>query len=259
MTMQATETAPIQKSVIVPLPVEKAFRLFTDAIDTWWPFDTHSIGGEKVDTAILEKEEGGRLFERHADGTEHDWGLVTAWDPPNRLALDWRVSPNTYGTEVEVRFTPEGEDTRVELEHRGWEQCGPGSRESYDGGWSHVLGRFVEAALGARRRRAATSSWPSCSAIEGGVRPSSVAALGSAPCASRSRAISASPSWAAAWRALKLPVCRAFGSAPASSSMRTISGDFAAAALCNGVTFPKVGETACTSAPRSSRSRTASG
>jgi uncharacterized protein YndB with AHSA1/START domain len=146
MTMQATETAPIQKTVLVPLPVEKAFLLFTDGIDSWWPFDSHSIGGEQVETAVLEPVEGGRLYERHADGTEHDWGEVTAWDPPNRFALDWRVTPNVIGTEVEVRFTPESDGTRVELEHRGWEHCGPGSRESYSSGWEYVLGRFTEAA-----------------------------------------------------------------------------------------------------------------
>lgn len=146
MTMQATETAPIQKTVLVPLPVEKAFLLFTDGLDSWWPLETHSTGGEKVETAVLEAREGGRLYERHTDGTEHDWGAVIAWEPPNRFALDWRVSPNVRGTEVEVRFTPEDAGTRVELEHRGWERCGPGSRGNYAGGWEHVLGKFAEAA-----------------------------------------------------------------------------------------------------------------
>jgi uncharacterized protein YndB with AHSA1/START domain len=146
MTMQATETAPIEKTVIVPLPVEKAFHLFTGAMDAWWPFETHSTGGEKVETAIIEGREGGRWYERHTDGSEHDWGTVRAWDPPNRFAVDWHVSPNVIGSEVEVRFTPEDGSTRVELEHRGWEKCGPGSRASYSSGWDYVLGRFVEAA-----------------------------------------------------------------------------------------------------------------
>jgi uncharacterized protein YndB with AHSA1/START domain len=146
MTMQATETAPIQKTVLVPLPVEKAFLLFTDGIDSWWPFDTHSIGGEKVETAVLEAREGGRWYERTADGTEHDWGTVTAWDPPSRFAVDWHVSPNVIGSELEVRFVREGDETRVELEHRRWEQCAPGTRENYDAGWDFVLGKLVAAA-----------------------------------------------------------------------------------------------------------------
>ena len=146
MTMQATETAPIHKTVLVPLPVEKAFTLFTDGMDTWWPFASHSIGGEKVETAIVEPVEGGRWYERLADGTEHDWGTVTAWDPPTRFAVDWSVSENVVGTELELTFTPEGDNTRVELEHRRWEGCAPGSRANYSEGWDFVLGRFVGAA-----------------------------------------------------------------------------------------------------------------
>jgi uncharacterized protein YndB with AHSA1/START domain len=146
MTMQATETAPIEKTVLVPLPVEKTFLLFTDGIDAWWPFATHSLGGERVQTAVIEPEEGGRWYERQADGTEHDWGTVTAWEPPRRFAVDWHVSPDVAGSELEVRFESEGDATRVELEHRGWERCAPGSRASYDGGWDFVLGRLVAAA-----------------------------------------------------------------------------------------------------------------
>lgn len=145
MTSQATETEAIRKTVNVALPVEKAFRLFTDGIGTWWPFATHSLGGEAVEAAVFDVE-AKRLYERAADGTEHDWGDILAWEPPNRFLLGWRVNPARPDTEVEVRFEPEGTGTRVELEHRGWEKCGPGERSSYDGGWEHVLGKFVEAA-----------------------------------------------------------------------------------------------------------------
>ncbi len=145
MTSQATETEAIRKTVNVALPVEKAFRLFTDGIGTWWPFATHSIGGEAVEAAVFDVE-AKRLYERADDGTEHDWGDILAWEPPNRFLLGWRVNPARPGTEVEVRFEPEGTGTRVELEHRGWEKCGPGERSSYDGGWEHVLGKFAEAA-----------------------------------------------------------------------------------------------------------------
>ena len=92
MTMQATETEAIRKSVIVPLPVEKAFRLFTDGASSWWPLASHSIGGDEVESVTFDPERK-LVYERHADGTEHDWGDITAWDPPNRFALDWRVNP----------------------------------------------------------------------------------------------------------------------------------------------------------------------
>ena len=42
-----------------------------------------------------------------------------------------------------MRFAADGDATRVELEHRGWEK--PEDRTSYDEGWEVVLGKLVEA------------------------------------------------------------------------------------------------------------------
>jgi uncharacterized protein YndB with AHSA1/START domain len=145
MTMQATDTEAIRKSVTVPLPVEKAFRLFTDGASSWWPLESHSIGGEDVERVTFDPE-GKRVYERLTDGTEHDWADIDAWEPPNRFLLTWRVNPEKIGTEVEVRFSADGDETRVDLEHRGWEKCEPGERASYDGGWDFVLGKYVGAA-----------------------------------------------------------------------------------------------------------------
>jgi uncharacterized protein YndB with AHSA1/START domain len=145
VTTQAVDVRPINKTVVVPLPVEKAFQLFTDGIGTWWPFESHSIEGDKVENAVFDTE-AGRLYERTADGTTHDWGLITAWEPPHRFELDWVVNPERRGSVVEVRFAAEGEGTRVDLEHRGWEHSGPEERTGYDGGWEYVLGKFVGSA-----------------------------------------------------------------------------------------------------------------
>jgi hypothetical protein len=43
---------------------------------------------------------------------------------------------------VEVRFSPEGPGTRVELEHRGFGATDP--RDRYASGWDVVLAPFVE-------------------------------------------------------------------------------------------------------------------
>jgi hypothetical protein len=48
-----------------------------------------------------------------------------------------------------VRFEQEGDGTRVELEHRGWERVmdeAAEMRASYDTGWERVLCEFAEAA-----------------------------------------------------------------------------------------------------------------
>jgi hypothetical protein len=48
--------------------------------------------------------------------------------------------------EVEVGFTPNGDGTRVTVEHRGFERLGPGGEDlaiRYAGGWPRVLQVFA--------------------------------------------------------------------------------------------------------------------
>jgi uncharacterized protein YndB with AHSA1/START domain len=145
MGEQVTETMVLRKSITVKAPPEKAFRIYTEEIATWWPTETHSVAGEKIVTVVFEGQVGGRLFEREADGTEHLWGTVMAWDPPNRLVYTWHPGRDEEtAQEVEMRFIPEGDGTRVELVHRGWENLGADAKqvfENYDGGWDFVLGQ----------------------------------------------------------------------------------------------------------------------
>jgi uncharacterized protein YndB with AHSA1/START domain len=145
MGEQVTETVVLRKSIMVKAPPEKAFRIYTEEIATWWPIETHSVAGEKVVTVVFEGQVGGRLFEREADGTEHLWGTVMAWDPPNRLVYTWHPGRDEEtAQEVEMRFIREGDGTRVELVHRGWENLGADAKqvfENYDGGWDFVLGQ----------------------------------------------------------------------------------------------------------------------
>jgi uncharacterized protein YndB with AHSA1/START domain len=77
---------PLQGTVTVSVPVDRAFRVFTDSIHTWWPPQYH-IGQADMAQAILEPREGGRWYEQGTDGSQCDWGRVLAWEPPNRLVV----------------------------------------------------------------------------------------------------------------------------------------------------------------------------
>jgi hypothetical protein len=60
--------------------------------------------------------------------------------------LEWLIG-TVAGTEVEVRFSPEGPGSRVELEHRGWDRIpDPSEHQGYIRGWDIVLAPFVETA-----------------------------------------------------------------------------------------------------------------
>jgi uncharacterized protein YndB with AHSA1/START domain len=137
----------VRKTVTVDCSVEEAFRIFTTDALSWWPVEGHSIHGTTVSEIVFEPRAGGEVYEVSQSGERGHWATVTEWDPPARLVLAWEVSPGVMGTEVEVRFLPSDAQTRVELEHRGWERVAkhdPEKRDNYDSGWEFVLGRYVE-------------------------------------------------------------------------------------------------------------------
>jgi len=136
----------ISRSVDVPLAADEAFALFTARTSTWWPFAKHSVAGVAAEEAIFEPRVGGRVYERAGDGSEHDWGEITVWEPPHRVALAWTLDPSCAGTEVEVRFTDVDGGTHVELEHRGWRTAPPELVGGYGSGWEHVLRTFAAGA-----------------------------------------------------------------------------------------------------------------
>ena len=150
----------VRQSIVVDAPPDRAFTVFTQRMQSWWPMESHRIGGKPITDLVTEPRAGGRWYERAEDGSECDWGRVVAWEPPARVVLTWEVShdwkpaPEIH-TEIEVRFTPEGENrTRVDLEHRGLEAFGEHTARmrsifGSDGGWGGLLARFAAAAGGA--------------------------------------------------------------------------------------------------------------
>ncbi|MEO8290444.1 MAG: SRPBCC domain-containing protein [Gaiellaceae bacterium] len=153
MNQQASETV-IQKAVTVARPVEQAFRVFTEEIGTWWPLHTHAVDTENAKTAIMEGRVGGRLFERTSTGKEHVWGTIATWEPPHRVVYSWHPDrEEETDQEVEVTFTPDGDGTRVEVRHYGWEKLGARMAEmmgGYDEGWDLVIGHYADTANAGR-------------------------------------------------------------------------------------------------------------
>ena len=156
--MSSASTIPaIRGTITVGVPVDQAFRVFTDSLNTWWPAQYH-IGRAVMADAILEPREGGRWYERGVDGSECDWGRVLAWEPPHRLVVTWQINGRwqydpdpEHASEIEVRFTADGPgQTTVELEHRLLDRLVDG-QAIHDtilggGGWTAILELFAKAA-----------------------------------------------------------------------------------------------------------------
>ena len=130
MTTPPRTQAPIRHTVTVPLDRAAAFDLFTAGFDRWWPRE-HHIGEPEMDKAIIEPFAGGRVYEIGVDGSECQWGTVTAWDPPSgftaawQLTAQWTFDPDlSRASEYEVTFTEVDAGTEVVVEHRHLERHG---------------------------------------------------------------------------------------------------------------------------------------
>jgi hypothetical protein len=143
-------TEPLSLRLELACSPEHAFAVWTSRIDSWWPAD-HTVTGQPGVEVVLEARLGGRIYERTADGTEHDWGEVTLWEPPHRLGYLWHLRRDRAdATDVEIRFVPTvGRRTVVEIEHRGWERLGTDAdvwRDRNRMGWSTLLPHYSMAA-----------------------------------------------------------------------------------------------------------------
>jgi hypothetical protein len=121
-------TSRVVVAIRVPCSPIQAFEAFTGEIGDWWvhsdlfrrtPRGPGVLAFEPPDPS----GSGGRLVERLPSGKTFEVGPVRTWSPGERLVVGWRHA--TFGpgqaTEVEVRFEPVGRETRVTVEHRGWD------------------------------------------------------------------------------------------------------------------------------------------
>lgn len=153
--MTETETGDdvrVEAHVTVPVAPDAAFGAFTAGLGTWWPA-AYSWGPDTLDRHALEPVLGGRVTEHGTAGTQLDWGIVTAWDPPARVVLDWMVGldrapcPDSP-SRVTVGFHLDGSSTRVVVVHDRFEAHGDDGTDyaamlDGEGGWQWILDGFA--------------------------------------------------------------------------------------------------------------------
>ena len=153
--MTDTAAALVRKDVIVDVPVEQAFRVFTERFGDFKPPE-HNLLDVPVAETVFEPRVGGHIVDRGEDGSECRWARILAYEPPGRVVFSWDIGPTwqletdpANTSEVEVRFTPEGPGrTRVVLEHRHLDRHGPGWEAvlagiDSDEGWPLYLARYA--------------------------------------------------------------------------------------------------------------------
>ena len=117
-------TASVIVSLRVGAPPLRAFEVFTNEIGLWWVQNPLFMLTPRGDGCLrFEPGEGGRLVTTLADGSEFEVGRLSIWLPGERLALTWRQASFApeQTTHLDVRFEAIGDETRVTIEHRGWD------------------------------------------------------------------------------------------------------------------------------------------
>jgi uncharacterized protein YndB with AHSA1/START domain len=124
------EVPDVRRSIVVPAPVPEAFRIYTECAAEWLPSGHTFI--REPQAIVMEPHVGGRFYERGPDGTEMTRGTITAWEPPLRLTVTWRIGPgwrpifdDEHASVIIVEFNPSGSDaTEVTLTYTHLERHG---------------------------------------------------------------------------------------------------------------------------------------
>ena len=152
--MTKTLTA-VTTSITVDAPIEVAFDVFTEDMESWWPPDHHILQAPLA-SMVFEPRVGGRVYDVGEDGTECQWARVLVHEPPQSRGLQLGHQP-AVADRVEPRSDERGRGplhsegpsrTRVELEHRNLDRHGEGWEGMRDAvgspeGWGTGLQRFA--------------------------------------------------------------------------------------------------------------------
>ena len=117
-------TSKVFVSLRVPASPLRTFEAFTQEIASWWqPGNLFQITPRGDGKLTFEPGVGGRLYTTLDSGKEFEIGRVSIWEPGQRLVFNWRQASFApqQSTEVEVRFEGVGAETRISIEHRGWD------------------------------------------------------------------------------------------------------------------------------------------
>jgi len=132
----ATESSEVPTSGAQGAPVIEVSRVVPFPIDEVWQLLITPAGAE----ALLGK--GAKLGTKgepwHCEDGSH--GVVRSYHPMEQVRLSWHADEHASATLVDLRLTPEGSDTRLDLRHEHIDDAALG--QSLPQRWDDALGRI---------------------------------------------------------------------------------------------------------------------
>lgn len=145
-------TGTIRREMRIPRPPEQVWRAITDSeVLAQWMFPND-----------FEPRVGHRFtFRVPANPAANFEGLtvrceVLECDPPRRLVFSWSAGGPVENTRVSFRLEPDGHETRLFLEHSGFDVAQPWGEQALKGaefGWAKMLGQLASAMAGGTTNR----------------------------------------------------------------------------------------------------------
>jgi hypothetical protein len=140
---------PALTSIVeVPCSREKAFKIFTEQMGTWWPIHQRSMSmawhSKPAKSLEVQAKLGGKITEIGDDDTQHHWGTFTDFAPHDRVRFDLHMGmPPDQTSHVEVVFEALSDNaTRVILTQTNFEGFGEMAAmvlQGYTSGWPVIF------------------------------------------------------------------------------------------------------------------------
>ena len=139
-------TKTIQRELLLPQPREQVWRAIANsaALAEWmFPNDFEPRVGHQFTFQVPPNPQ------RNFDGLVVRCEVLEC-EPPSRLAFTWSAG-GLEGTRVSFRLEPDGQGTRLFLEHSGFDLAQAWGKQAFRGaelGWEKMLGQLPGVAAG---------------------------------------------------------------------------------------------------------------
>jgi uncharacterized protein YndB with AHSA1/START domain len=139
-------TKTIRKEILIPKPREQVWRTLTDstALAEWmFPNDFEPRVGHNFTFCVPPNPKA------NFDGLVVSCEVLEC-EPPGRLVFSWSAV-GLVDTRVSFRLEPDGDGTRVHLEHSGFDVTQPWGEQAFRGadfGWAKMLGKLTAVVAG---------------------------------------------------------------------------------------------------------------